>query len=257
MTDIYQEIMDLKSRGEDAALATIVSSGGSAPRKEGAKMLVKADGSTIGTIGGGAVELIVTREALKAIQTGKAKRLEYSLAEGGEPGMICGGNVEVFVEPLLSTPSLYILGGGHIGLVLANIGKIAGFKIIVIDNRPEYASAARFPEADQTIVAEYSEVFEKLAIDSSSYIVIITHGHKGDEASLAEALGTKAKYIGMIGSKKKNAAVFEHLVKKGFPREQLEKVHAPIGLSIYAQTPEEIAISIMAEIIAVRRAPAA
>ncbi len=257
MTDIYQEIVEVKSKGEDAALVTIVSAGGSTPREEGAKMLVKADGSIVGTIGGGNLENIATKEALKVIQSGKPKRLDYSLKAGGETGMICGGDVEIFIEPLLSAPTIYIFGGGHIGLALARIGKLLGFKIVVIDDRTEFANPERFPEAEETIVDDFGKAFSKLKIDRSGYVVIVTHGHKGDEMALEGALGTKAHYIGMIGSKSKIEAVYSHLRKKGFPQEQLDHVHSPIGLKISAQTPEEIAVSIMAEIIAVRRAPPA
>jgi len=255
MVDIYQEIVALKDRGEDAALVTVVSAGGSTPREAGAKMLVKTDGSIVGTIGGGNLELVAIKEALKAIRTGKSNRLDYGLQPGEELGMICGGDVEIFIEPLLAEPTLYICGGGHIGLALAKMGRLLGFKITVIDDRPEYANTGRFPEAEQTRVSDYDKAFSGLNIDRSGYIIIVTHGHKGDTAALASALGTQARYIGMIGSKKKVASCYEQLREKGFAREQLDKVHAPIGLEIYSQTPEEIAVSIMAEIIAVRRGP--
>jgi xanthine dehydrogenase accessory factor len=218
-------------------------------------MLVKADGSILGTIGGGNLEFLAIKEALRAIQTGKSKHMDYSLKPGGDTGMICGGGAKVFIEPILSLPSLYICGGGHIGLVLAKIGKLLGFRVIVIDDRPEYANAERFPDADQTIVSEYKDVFANVNVGRSGYIVIVTHGHKGDEVVLAGALGTSARYTGMIGSKKKVEATYARLRKKGFSQEQLSGVHSPIGLKIYAQTPEEIAISIMSEIIAVRRTP--
>jgi xanthine dehydrogenase accessory factor len=255
MIDIYQQIVELGSKGEDAALVTIVSVVGSTPREEGAKMLVKADGSIVGTIGGGNLDNVATKEALEAIRSGKAKRLDCSLQVGRETEMICGGEVELFIEPILSNPTIYIFGGGHIGLALAKIGNLTGFKIVVIDDRPEFANHERFPEAEETIVDDFEKVFSKLKIDRSSYIVITTHGHKGDEAALEGALGTKARYIGMIGSKNKIEAVYSHLREKGFSQEQLDCVHSPIGLRIRAQTPEEIAVSILAEIIAVRRTP--
>ncbi len=154
--------------------------------------------------------------------------------------------------PISSSPSLFICGGGHIGQVLAGIGKILGFKIIVIDNRPEYASTERFPGADRCLVSEYTGVFDKIPVDRSGHIVIVTHGHRGDEAALTSALHTEANYIGMIGSRKKVAIIFTHLLEKGIPQERIDRVHAPIGLPIDALTPSEIAISILAEIIAVR-----
>lgn len=257
MTDIYEEIVRIRATGEEAALVTVVSASGSTPREEGAKMLVRADGRILGTVGGGSIEASAVREAHAVIQTGKPRRLQYRLKEGEELGMICGGDVEIFIEPILPTPTLYIFGGGHIALTLVKTSKLVGFKVVVIDGRSEFANPERFPEAEVTIAEDYSKVFSRLKIDKSSYIVIVTHGHTGDEVVLAGALGTEAKYIGMIGSKTKNEAIFSHLTAKGIAREQLDRVHAPIGLNIFAQTPEEIAVSILAEIIEVRRSPPA
>ncbi len=181
--------------------------------------------------------------------------VNHSDSEGEELGMICGGDTEVFIEPILSPPTLYIFGGGHIALPLAKTGKLLGFKIVVIDDRPEFANPERFPEAELTLAEDFAKSFQKLKINKLSYIVIVTHGHEGDETVLEEALATEAKYIGMIGSRAKNQTVFSHLLAKGIPQEQLDRVHAPVGLNIHAQTPEEIAISILAEIIQVRKSP--
>jgi len=257
MNDIYQEIVRVKTEGEEAALVTIVSATGSTPREEGAKMLVRADGSILGTIGGGSLEAQVVEEAIKVIKQGKPKRLHMSLTakEAEEAGMICGGELEVFIEPILTTPTLYIFGGGHISLSLAKMGKLLGFKIAVIDDRAEFAHPDRFPEADVLLVEEFSKSFPKLKIDKSSYIVIVTRGHQHDEIVLEWAVGTPAKYIGMIGSKTKNETIFSHLLARGISKEQLDRVHAPIGLKISAQTPEEIAVSILAEVVKVRRSP--
>jgi len=255
MTDIYQELARIRTEGEEAALVTVISASGSTPREEGAKMLVRVDGSILGSIGGGSVEKRVIKEAITVIRRGRPQRLEYRLKEGEEVGMICGGDVEVFIEPILSVPTLYIFGGGHIALYLAKMGKLAGFKIGVIDDRDEFASPQRFPEAELTMVEDFAKAFQNLKIDKSSYIVIVTHGHMGDEVVLEGALATGAKYIGMIGSKTKNRVIFSHLLAKGIPQEQLDRVHAPIGLEIYSQTPEEIAVSILAEVIKVRRSP--
>lgn len=216
-------------------------------------MLVRADGSILGTIGGGSLEERVIREAVGAMRTGKIKRLSYHLTEGEDTGMVCGGNLEVFIEPVLAEPSLFIFGGGHIALALAKMARLAGFKIVVIDDRPEFATPQRFPEAEQTLVTDFSEAFPKLSIRSSDYIVIVTHGHKGDEVVLERVLRTEARYIGMIGSTKKNEAISSHLRAKGISQELLDRVYTPVGLKINAQTPAEIAVSILAEIIKVRR----
>jgi xanthine dehydrogenase accessory factor len=257
MNDIYSEIVRIKAEGEEAALATIVSAAGSTPREEGAKMLVRADGSILGTIGGGSLEAQVIKEALKVIGQDKPKRLHFSLTaqKVEDKGMLCGGEAEVFIEPIFSPPILYIFGGGHISLPLAKMGKILGFKIAVIDDRGEFANADRFPEADTILAEDFTRAFSRLKIDRSSYIVIVTRNHQYDDMVLEWAAGTKAKYIGMIGSKTKTRAVFSHLRAKGIAKELLDKVHAPIGLEIKAQTPEEIAVSILAEVIKTRRSP--
>jgi xanthine dehydrogenase accessory factor len=255
MADIYQEIVKIKEEGKEAALVTIVSATGSTPREEGAKMLVRPDGSIAGTIGGGSLEAQVIDEAIKVIKLGKPKRLHMSLTakEAEEAGMICGGDLEVFIEPILTSPALYIFGGGHISLPLTRMAKMLGFKITVIDDRADFASAERFPEAESVLAGDFNKAFSKLKIDKSSYIVIVTRGHQHDELVLEWAIGTPAKYIGMIGSQTKVKTIFSHLLTKGVSKERLDSVHSPIGLEIGAQTPEEIAVSILAEVIKVRR----
>jgi xanthine dehydrogenase accessory factor len=255
MTDIYQEIVKIKEEGKEAALVTIVAASGSTPREEGAKMLVRPDGSISGTIGGGSLEAQVINEAVQVIRLGKPKRLHMSLTakEAEEAGMICGGDLEVFIEPITTAPSLYIFGGGHISLPLAKTAKLLGFRITVIDDRAEFASPERFPEAESVLAGDFTKTFPKLKIDKSSYIVIVTRGHQNDELVLEWAIGTPAKYIGMIGSQTKVKTIYSHLLAKGMSQERLDSVHSPIGLEIGAQTPEEIAVSILAEIIKVRR----
>ena len=251
--DIYREITKIRDEGGEAALATVISVSGSTPREEGAKMLVRPDGSIIGTIGGGSIELQVIKEAIEVIKKEKPKHLCYRLKEGDDLGMICGGDTEVFVEPIISTPTLFILGGGHISFTLSKIAKLVGFKIVVVDDRPEYATTQRFPDAEQVLVTSYDKAFSELKVGKSGCVVIVTHGHKGDAAALEGALSTEARYIGMIGSKTKNISVYARLKAKGITQQQLDTVHAPIGLPIHAQTPEEIAISILSQIIQVRR----
>jgi len=258
MTDIYEEIVKTRAEGKEAVLVTIISTAGSTPREEGAKMLVKDNGEVVGSIGGGDLEAMVCEQAHDVMRKGKPQRLHVSLRDkqGKEPEMICGicgGDLEVFIEPISSPPTLYLFGGGHISLPLAQIGKLLGFKIVVIDDRPAFANPQRFPQADLTLAKDFLEVFPELHINKSSYIVIVTRNHQNDERVLEWALGTKAKYIGMIGSRTKNKIIFSHLVAKGVTKEKIDKVYAPIGLEINAQTPEEIAISILAEIIKVKK----
>ena len=254
MTDIYREIVRIKEEGGEAALVTIVRASGSTPREEGSKMLVRGDGSIVGTIGGGSLEAQIIEEAIKVIKQGKPQHRHMSLtAKESEAGMICGGDVEIFIEPILTPPTLYIFGAGHISLPLTKMSKLLGFNITVIDNRPDFAKAERFPEAEAVLAGDFTESFGKLKLDKSSYIVIITHGHQHDELVLEWAVSTPAKYIGMIGSKTKVKTILDHLLAKGISQERLDSVHSPIGLEIGAETPEEIAVSTLAEIIKVRR----
>jgi xanthine dehydrogenase accessory factor len=255
MENIYEEIVKVRSEGERAAVATVTSVKGSTPRGEGSKMLIKSDGSIVGSVGGGSGEAKVLQEAMKVIADGKARMLRYNLTgkDAAKGGMICGGNMEIFIEPIIADPVLYVFGGGHISFSISKIGKMLGFRVVVIDDRKEFANPRRFPEADETIAQDIEVVIPVLKINKSSYIVIVTRGHILDERVLEWAIRTNAKYIGMIGSRKKNATVFSHLESRGVPRELLETVHAPIGLDINAETPEEIAVSIMAEIIMVKR----
>ena len=226
MQEIYQEILKAISEGSGAALATIVSTEGSTPRKEGSKMLVKADGSIVGSIGGGEAELQVCQEAAKVIKEGKPKLLHFGLTEKEpETGMICGGDMQVFVEPIFSSPTLYLFGGGHISIPLAKMGKILGFRVAVIDDQAEFANPERFPEADVVLAEDFEKAFGKLQIDESSYVVIATRGHHSDERVLQQAVGTGAKYLGMIGSRNKVETILSHLRSKGVPQESLEEVH--------------------------------
>jgi len=246
---IYKEITEIINSRREAAMVTVIAASHSTPRGTATKMLVKPDGSITGTIGGGAVELEVIKTAIETIKTGKAQKHQFNLIPGENPGMICGGEMEVFIEPITPTPIIYIFGAGHISMVLAKISKLLGFMVTVIDDRKDYASKERFPDADQILVDDFEKVFSKLNIDKRSYIVIVTRGHLHDERVLNKAVLTPAGYIGMIGSKSKVKTILNNLHDRGVEKDVLEKVHAPIGLEIKAETPEEIAISILAEII--------
>ena len=255
MEDIFQEIVRIRSQGQRAALATVISAKGSTPRETGSKMLIRTDGTILGSIGGGSLEAHVCKEAIKVMTENRSMLLRFDLTgkEVAEEGMICGGNMEVFVEPILPEPCLLIFGAGHISLFLAKMGKMVGFRIVVIDDRPEFANRERFPEADEVIAQDFPAAFPRLTTNRTSYIAIVTRGHLQDETVLEWAVRTDAAYIGMIGSRKKNQTVFSHLQAKGIPEKRLKEVHAPIGLNINAKTPEEIALSIIAEIIKARR----
>lgn len=255
MEDIYEGIVQVRKRGEMAALATIVKVKGSTPRMEGSKMLVRADGSIVGSVGGGCLEAEVWDAAMKVIAEGTPRRLTFDLTgrEETPEGLICGGIMEVFVEPVLPLPTLYIFGAGHIGFALSKIAKLTGFRVVVVDDRPAYANTERFPDADEFHVEDPALMIPKLNINQASYLVIACRGHLEDQQVLAEVVKTPAVYIGMIGSKKKVKTVFSNLKAQGVTEETLSRVHAPIGVPIATETPEEIAVSIMAEMIDVRR----
>lgn len=254
MLEIYQELANIAVKGERAVLATVISSQGSAPRKAGAKMVIKGDGTLVGSIGGGNVEQAVQEKAIAVMKSGEPQMMHFDLSGSGEEAwMICGGQMDVFLEPILPAETLYLFGAGHLSQSTAAMAKMLGLRVVVIDPRPEYNNNDRFPNADSLVVEEYDNAFSKLNVDENSYIVIYTPGHVSDEKCLQFAVGTAAKYVGMIGSKKKVKEIKERLRKKGVSQQQLDEIHAPIGLEINAQTPEEIAISILAEITKVRR----
>jgi len=354
MQDIYSEIMKALVRKENLALATLITRVGSAPRAAGAKYLIKEDGTSLGSIGGGCVEAEVWQEAQEVMMKGEGRVLHFSLTSEqlAEGGLICGGNIDIFLEPLkeeflnvyqemmeikqkggsavlatlisvddvfpkkgnskmlmkasgekigflfggekieqrifgegnallrgnrptvmvfnseeenstwgkmevllepiFSEPTVYIFGAGHVSQQLAPLAKRVSFKVVVIDDREMFANRERFPEADEVIVSEFEKSFDHLNIDDSSYIVIVTRGHLYDGFVLEQAVKTNARYIGMIGSKKKIQALYQNLMKKGISKETLNRVYAPIGLDINSETPEEIAVSIVAELIKVR-----
>jgi xanthine dehydrogenase accessory factor len=255
--DVFEEIVRLRALGQKCALATIVEVRGSIPSFETAKLLVREDGSMVGTIGGGCVEAEVWAAAREVIDTGKPRTMSFNLGQDAayDNGLICGGQLQVFVECVNPQPAALIFGGGHISKSLAKVLDIAGFAVSVVDNREAFANPERFPEARNVYAEEYEEIFPKLNITSSTYIVIVTRGHRDDMRVLRWAITTPARYVAMIGSKRKTIAVIRELEKEGLPAEAFERLYAPMGLEIGAISPEEIAISVAAEMIAVRRDP--
>jgi xanthine dehydrogenase accessory factor len=255
--DLYDEIVRLRRLGQKCAVATIVQVNGSIPSFESAKILVREDGSFMGTVGGGCVEAEVWNAAREVIETEKPRHLSFSLGQDAayDEGLICGGQLNIFVEPVIPQPRAFIFGGGHVSKGISKIATLAGFSTSIIDNRQAFANADRFPEAEATYAEEYEDAFPKLPVNSSSYIIIVTRGHRDDMRVLRWAVNTPARYIAMIGSKRKTISVVHELEKEGIRREAFEKVFAPMGLEIGAEMPEEIAISVVAEMIAVRRAP--
>ena len=254
--DIYEEIVRLRQQGRKGALATIINVRGSIPSFETAKMLVRDDGSIAGTIGGGCVEAEVWQAAREIIQTEQPQTLTFNLNNDPkyDSGLVCGGTLEVFIEPVMPVATLYIFGAGHVAWSLYKVARVAGFEVVVTDDRETYANRERFPEARDIYADEYERVMAQLAPSESSYIVIVTRGHRDDMRVLRWAAETQARYIGMIGSQRKTIAIYKELEKEGIAPEKLARVYAPVGIDIGAIAPEEIAVSIVAEMIAIRRA---
>jgi xanthine dehydrogenase accessory factor len=252
--DLFEEIVKMRRAGRRGALATIVHTNGSIPSYESSRMLVRDDGTIAGTIGGGCVEADVWAAAKDVMQKEAPRKMVFNLNNEAsyDNGLICGGTVEIFVEPILPQPMLYLFGGGHVSTAVARAASAAGFGVGVVDDREAFANAQRFPAA-QEIHTSYEKAFEKIQPNGSTYLVIVTRGHKDDMSVLAWAVRTDARYIGMIGSKRKVLSVYKALEKEGYRPEEFERVYAPMGLEIGALSPEEIAISIVAELIAVRR----
>ena len=248
---IFEEIIRLTQHGEPFALATVTAHSGSSPRKAGAKMLVRGDGTTLGTVGGGRVELETVQAALATLEAGEPATLPFLLTE--EHGFACGGAMTVYVEPHGSAPRLVMFGAGHVGRAVAALAKRCGFRVAMVDERPECTGREELPFADKIICCAVTEAFARLSLDNGSYVVIATPGHVHDFAAVRGALATRAGFIGLLGSRRKRQALMSTLTKEGFTQEQLDRVVTPVGLEIGAETPEEIAVSIMGQLVRERR----
>jgi xanthine dehydrogenase accessory factor len=253
--DVYEELLRLRKLGQKCAIATIVQVRGSIPSYESAKLLVREDGSMTGTIGGGCVEAEVWNAAREVIETEQPRHLSFNLGQEAayDNGLICGGQLDVFVEPVLPVPGAFIFGAGHISKSLSKVATLAGFSTTIVDNRENFANRERFPEAAEIYAEEYEEVFAKLPVNETSYVIVVTRGHRDDMRVLRWAVSTNARYIAMIGSKRKVINVVKELESEGVAPESFARVFAPMGLEIGAVSPEEIAVSVVAEMIAVRR----
>jgi xanthine dehydrogenase accessory factor len=251
---VYEAALDAIRRGEPVAMATVVEARGSTPRKAGAKMLITADGRTVGTVGGGPLEARVIEEARAALADGQSRELHYRPA-GDEHGAadVCGGDMRLFVEVLLSSPTLLIVGAGHIGQALAELGAFLGYRIAVLDERAELVTPERFPQADRLLTGPLEERLRALPLTDRTYAVLVTPHHSPDEKALAVLAGRSVAYVGLLGGRRRSRATFERARALGVPDAFLARVHTPVGLDIGAETPREIAVSILAEVIAVQR----
>jgi xanthine dehydrogenase accessory factor len=251
---IYAAIAELEQRRESGALCVVVRSQGSTPRGTSSKMLVYADGRTVGTVGGGEMENRVVAEALQCMRDGKPRLLTYNMAEPqrGDPG-VCGGEVEIFVEPVLPKPILVVVGGGHVGKAVAHLAHWLGFWVVLTDDRPEFCTPDSAPDADEFYPLPLAEFSSHFNITPWTYFVLTTRSVDIDVPGLPGMLDSPAAYIGVIGSRRRWETTRKQLLDAGIAMEKLDGVHSPIGLDLGAETPEEIAVSIMAEIIRIRQ----
>ncbi|MFA7404185.1 MAG: XdhC/CoxI family protein [Pelobacteraceae bacterium] len=255
MTDLelYEEMVCLTRTGVPFVLATVVASSGSSPRKPGAKMLVRSDGSAIGTVGGGRVESETIEAALQSLSSGEPITLEFVLTE--ENGFACGGRMSVFVEPRESRPLVVMFGAGHVGRAVTRLAHDCGFRVVVVDERPECAVGQLLPGADEIHCCPVMDFFDRLTLERESSVIIATTGHLHDFAAVRGSLATESGFIGLLGSRRKREALMMALTEEDYATGQRERVISPVGLDIGAQTPEEIAVSIVAQLIKRKRQP--
>jgi xanthine dehydrogenase accessory factor len=251
--DVFRSLVRALDAGERTALVTIVSTSGSTPQRVGARMLVYEDGRAVGTIGGGCYEHDASSKAREAIRLARPQLVRYSLNEelAAESGLICGGVMEVFIEPVAPTPDLYLLGAGHVSVEVARIASATGFRVHVVDDRETFANTDRFPGAD-IVVDDIPTWLKSASLPPDAFVAVVTRGHRHDFEAVRELAGRPLRYLGLIGSRAKVLRVFQALEGEGIAAAALAAIHAPIGLDIGAVTPAEIAVSIVAELVAVR-----
>jgi len=252
--EVFAAVASALDRGEPAALVTIVSTTGSTPQRVGAKMLVFGDGRQVGTIGGGCYENDAFWKAREAITNRRPQLVHYELDDdfAQETGLICGGQMSVYIEPIEPSPELYVVGAGHVGYHLANLAHEVGFRVHVVDDREKFANRERFPNAVEVTAEDIPAWIERTPLPQHAYVVIVTRGHTNDLEALRALAPRDLRYLGLIGSRAKVARIYDQLVADNIPPNVLKQVHAPIGLDIGAVTPQEIAVSILAELIAVK-----
>ncbi|UCE01263.1 MAG: XdhC family protein [Candidatus Latescibacterota bacterium] len=250
---LYETLVELERRGEPAALCTVVRTHGSVPRHAGAKMLVWLDGRISGTVGGGEMEAQTIAAALEVLAQGRPRSVRFALQNptSGDPG-VCGGEVEIFVDPITTRPTLLVIGAGHVGRALVHLGRWLGFRVVLTDDRPEQCTPEAAPGADSYICAPIAELPRRLRFHSQTWIVMPTRGMQVDVEGLPHLLDEPHAYLGVIGSRRRWASARRDLEKRGVAREKLDRVHSPMGIELNAETPEEIALSILAEIVMLR-----
>ena len=254
MNEVFASLMDLSQKGTSGALCTIIKTKGSTPRREGSKMLVYPDGKIVGSIGGGEVESRVIKEAVDTLQTGESKILSYDLvnSDKGDPG-ICGGTMEIFIDPLKRPDDIVVVGGGHVGRAVVHLANWLGFRVILSDDRQEFCNAEKVPGADEYIHCKLEELPSKYNFSDQTAVVLATRNNQMDISGLPEILAEPVSYIGVISSQRRWKLTEKQLIDSSVKKDELKRIYAPIGLDIHADTPEEIALSILSEILLVKR----
>jgi len=252
---VYEAALDAIRRGEPAAMATVIEASGSTPRGMSAKMLILADGRTVGTVGGGPMEARVIEAAKAAIAAGESREVEIQpVDERRGDADVCGAGMRIYVEVLAPRPTLLVVGGGHVGQAVAELGAFLGYRVTVVDERPEMVTPERFPWATTRLAGDPAREIADLPLAEQTYVVIVTPHYSPDEKVLAALADCPVAYVGLMGSRRRTAHTFERAREAGVSEELLERVHTPIGLDIGAEMPKEIAVSILGEIVAVQRA---
>jgi xanthine dehydrogenase accessory factor len=256
--DVLEAALRAEESGSPAALVTVIATEGSTPQKAGAKMVVYPDGRIVGTIGGGCVEAEMTWRARQVIEARKPQVASYDLTpdQAGEDGLVCGGRMQVFIEPIEGTPTLCIFGAGHVAQPLARMAKASGFRVQVADDRIKFANRERFPDVDLLVVDDFAAAARQMTLGPNTYAVVVTRGHKGDTEALHAVVGKGLRFVGLLGSRPKLVHLVTALEESGVAPQDVGEIHCPLGIEIGAVSPEEIAVSVLAEMIAVRRAVA-
>lgn len=255
MTEIFEKLIEASSHGKAVCFCVVIETNGAVPRHAGSKMLVYSDGTTFGSVGGGGVEDQTIAAALNSLKNGKPQILHYSLNAREKNAVgICGGDVTVYIEPQMAQPVLLVLGAGHVGKSVAKFAQLLDFRVIVSDDRAELCTSGLIPGSVEFLPVPMREIPNHLEINEQVYIVGVSRGSDVDLAGLPAILEYKPAYIGLIGSLKRWAATKKGLKDLGVPEDRIAWIKSPIGIDIEAETPDEIAISILAEVIQVRNA---
>ncbi|HEX9796854.1 MAG TPA: XdhC family protein [Anaerolineales bacterium] len=250
----YKRLADIEAAGRRAAVATVIRAQGSVPRHEGSKMVIFPDGRTEGTIGGGELEHRVIEAAQRVIERGRLERLNYAFRDPQEGDVgVCGGEMEVLVEPIQSPPTVMVIGAGHVGQAVCHLASWLGFRIVVADDRPEFATPEASPGADSYVTAPLDTLAEQLEVHEHTFILLTTRSVEVDLALLPALLKANPAYLGVIGSRRRWETAVEQLLASGVDPEALGRVVSPMGLELSAETPEEIALSMMAQIVMLYR----